>query len=370
MRKLIAIITLALTVAACNKIEKNQTANVYFGTYTKKEGHVDGKGEGIYRAQFNMNTGELSDLELIASAVNPSFISASKDGKNIFAVIELGPGDEKFGEVISIVKEGKTNFKIVDTESSFAYAPCHLEFDSEMKNLFTANYMNGVITLHQIENDGKITFSDSLNFDLKNDVKSHLHQAVVRKDKVYVPDLGKDKIWIISFDKTKGQFYRDNIMSIEIEEGSGPRHIVVSDNENTIYVVSEYSNTVDVFKTNKSGVFIHQQRLSTLPEEFDGTSYCAEIVEHPNKSFIYASNRGHNSVAAMEKTENGLKLIGIYTSFGDFPRSINISPDGKHLLVANQNSDNLYIYKIDQNSGELIESGLNYEIPTPVDIEF
>ncbi|HET8753578.1 MAG TPA: lactonase family protein [Salinimicrobium sp.] len=344
---------------------------IYIGTYTKKEGHVDGKAEGIYSVYQNTKNGRLRFGETVAEITNPSFVKVSRDGKNLYAVSELGPKDAESGFVFSYKINEDDSLTEIGKISTEAFAPCHIEIDNTGKFVFVSNYLGGVVMVYHRNKNGILEKKQRL--DIADPEISHPHSVTVSPDNkhFYVADLGSDKIFIYDFD-SEGNIKPNKMPFLSLEKSSGPRHLCFSKNGNFIYVVNELNNSLKVLEVSTGGELKLLQELSTLPEDFSGKNSAADIHLHPSGRFLYVSNRGHNSIAAYKIEENSgkVELIGFTDTEGEIPRNFAIDPQGKFLYVANQNSNSVTSFNINSKNGILSPNSSVLEIKTPVCVEF
>lgn len=185
----------------------------------------------------------------------------------------------------------------------------------------------------------------------------------------FAADLGLDKVLIYKFDPAKGTLTPNDPPSAPVAPGSGPRHFAFHPNSNYAYVINEMGNTVTAFRYDpERGALTELQSISTLPRDFKGTSYTAEVQVHPSGKFLYGSNRGHNSIVtyAIDPQTGELTLVGHQAGQIKTPRNFGIDPTGAYLLVANQDSDSIIVFRIDPKTGALKESGTIVEVPMPV----
>ncbi len=349
------------------------TLPLYIGTYTKKEGHVDGKAAGIYLMEMNPEDGHLKLKSVVAELTNPSFVATSLDGKNLYAVSELSPADDSTGYIYAYAINEDNGLNFLHRLPTDGFAPCHISFDKTGKFVFVTNYVGGVVKMYERDAEGILKSTDMLHLettDASKQVSSHPHSTMTSPDNnfVFIADLGSNKIWNFKINHENGTLSPNTQPFIEIQAGAGPRHFTFHPNGKFAYVINELDNTVNAFSydTSKSSL-TDLQSVSTLPANFKGDSYCADVHIHPNGKFLYGSNRGHDSIVAFMIGENGtLDLIGHYPAKGGFPRNFSIDPSGKYLYVANQNSDNIVQYNIDQNSGTLTFSESIVAVKTPV----
>lgn len=342
---------------------------MFVGTYTKKEGHVDGKGEGIYVVDVNDNTGQLSNARVVAKMTNPSFIKFSAEGENLYAVSELGGGDAESGFIHSFAVEGN-DLKELGKISTEAFAPCHIETDKTGNYIFVSNYVGGVVMLYKRNTAGKLEKAQKIV--LENPENSHPHSVSISEDNktAYIADLGNDRIWVFQFDSEEGKLVPHSQKYITLEEGAGPRHFTFSADEKFAYSINELNSSISIFSIAEDGALKQLKNVITLPDDFSEKNSTADIHLHPSGEFLYASNRGHNSIVAFQLENSGadLKLIDHYSTEGATPRNFVISEDGKFLYAANQDSGNIVSFQIEE-SGALKKLS-EIKVPSPVSLEF
>ncbi|MDT0643971.1 lactonase family protein [Zunongwangia sp. F363] len=375
---LLGSLLLSLVLTSCkNKPEeenKDMLENLkiaFIGTYTRMEGHVEGKAEGIYTLYQDPESGSLRFGEVVAKITNPSFVRVSEDGKNLYAVTEIGSREGEVGEVYAYSINDNYELEELNKLSTEAGAPAQIAIDQSGKYVFVANYMGGVVMMYRREEDGRL--SDHKKIQLENPGQSHAHSVNIDEDNehVYIADLGNDKIWIFDLDAATGSIEPNEQAFVEVEEGAGPRHFTFSKNQEYAYVINELNSSITAFKRKASGGLEIIQTVSTLPEDFEGENSAADIHLHPNGKFIYGSNRGDNSICAFRVGDDGKLInIGFYPTNGETPRNFAIAPGGDFLYAANQDSGGISIFKIDGETGELEQELTNFDAKTPVCIEF
>jgi 6-phosphogluconolactonase len=150
-----------------------------------------------------------------------------------------------------------------------------------------------------------------------------------------------------------------------MDVGAGPRHFKISKDGMFIYVINELNSTVSVLKKDKNN-YKNIQNISTLSNDFTGHNQCADIHISKDENFIYGSNRGENSIVVFKrnKKDGTLQKIQNISVSGDWPRNFTIAPNGKFLLVANQRSKNISVYKVHKKTGELTFLH-SKKVPTP-----
>ena len=344
----------------------------YVGTYTKKEGHVDGKGEGIYTIYQDPSNGELKFGTVAAKIINPSFIKISADKESLYAVSELGPGDGGSGFIHSYRINKDKSLTETGKLSTEGYAPCYIAEDPTGKFIFVANYVGGVVMMYEKNPDGSLIKKNNITF--ADPANSHPHSVTISANAkhFYVADLGQDKIWIFDLNAETGEINPNNIPFIQLTEGAGPRHFSIDAAGNYAYSINELNSRVSSFKIEDSGALVHLQDISSLPKDFTGKNSAADIHIHPAGNFLYVSNRGHNSIASFKiSPETGiLKVIGFTSTEGEVPRNFAISTAGNYLYAANQNSNNIIGFSINPATGKLEPIGVDLRINTPVCLEF
>lgn len=341
---------------------------IFIGTYTEKLGHVDGKASGIYTARLDTTTGQLTVIDSVCDLANPSFLTVSPDRKHLFAVGENGGSAARpFGSVAAydIGEQGK--LRKINEISAYGIAPCHISTDREGRFVFIANYVTGDIISYKIRPGGGLT--DSICRVKHPGKTTWAHQILQAPGAAEIWSVDKGADAIFRFDLTDdGRLSLKNRFSTAA--GDGPRHLDFHPKIGGRFaVVNELSSSVWLCqvdeKTGKTSVL---DTISTLPASFSGSNSCAEIQWHPNGKWLFASNRGHNSLAIFGVNEASGKLtsLGHEPTRGEFPRSFLVTADGKWLLAANQNSGSVAVFCIDRSSGKLTAAGLPSRVATPV----
>lgn len=340
------------------------------GTYTKKEGHVDGKADGVYLLAMDHSSGALKILDTIKNLVNPSYVTIDKN--KLYAVNEIA-GDSEFGAG-TITKIDLTDFsrEVLTTKGN---APCHVLKIKDTPYLIVSNYM-GVVSLFQTEPSFKLLDSYKPKGSFAGPPRqesSHPHMAMLAPDDktILISDLGMDNLIHLYIEDDK----LVELAHTVIGEGSGPRHMALHSNNN-IYVLNELNHTIDVLKWEDDSQPLRlKQRQSILPQRNENV-FPAAIKIHPNEKYLYISNRGVNndeeqSISLFQINNDGLlEFVDSYNTGGMIPRDFAISPNGKYLLVANQDSDSIVSFAIDQSTGQLIRMENQFEIKTPVCLKF
>lgn len=343
----------------------------YVGTYTS-EG-----AKGINLCTFNSESGEIELLKTFPGVDNPSFLKLSPDKKYLYVVSETAESDSKPGSVYAYKVEKNGDLTLLNSQLSNGDNPCHVDVSPDGKHVLVSNYSSGTVSLFAVEKDGSLSpavqtiQNEGSGPNKVRQEAPHAHSSKFSpfSNEIFNADLGTDHLNIFHLeDETlmqEGQTF------VQIPPGSGPRHFVFYPNGKTIFVINELSSTITV--VNK----IHDQwdagqNISTLPANFKGESFCADIHLSKDSRFLYGSNRGHNSIAIFKVNEKDetLEMLGTVPVEGNWPRNFGITPDGKWLLAANQRSGNITVFQIDTENGKLTYSGNEIKLPAPVCIEF
>jgi 6-phosphogluconolactonase len=352
---------------------------LYVGTYTQPN-----KSKGIYRLDFDPATGQLSEPQLAGEATNPSFLAIAPDHRHLYAVGEVGDfgGQKKTGGVSAFALEPKTgDLKLLNQQPSKGADPCHIITDKAGKHVLVANYTGGSVAVLPIDHDGKLgaatAFQQHAGKSVDKSRQGEPHAHSINLDAAnrfaFAADLGLDKVMIYQYDTDKGTLTANDPPSASVPPGSGPRHFAFHPSGHYAYVINEMGNTITAFQYDAhKGALTELQNISTLPKDFKGQSWTADVHVHPSGKFVYGSNRGHNSIAVFTVDEKTGKLTaaGYQDSGIKTPRNFALDPAGKYLLVANQDGDSIVVFSIDQKTGELKPTGHSAKVYAPVCLQF
>jgi 6-phosphogluconolactonase len=341
----------------------------YVGTYT------GGDSKGIYALRFDDSTGKLTPMGLAAETSNPSFLAVSLNRRFLYAANEESAG----GVSAFSIDAAKGALKLLNRVSSRGSGPCHVALDKTGKWLFAANYNSGSVAAFPVHEDGSLGEASAFvqhsgsSVNPQRQAGPHAHSVNVSPENrfVLVADLGLDQILTYRIDAAKGLVPAEPLF--KVQPGSGPRHLAFSPDGRFAYAINEMPAAVTVFQYNAaSGSLKEAQTISALPADYTGAKSAAEIAVHPSGKFVYASNRGHDSIAIfrVDAAKGTLTSAGHVLTGGKTPRNFAIDPGGKFLLAANQDSGNVVVFRIDRNTGGLTPSGIEVSIPSPVSIVF
>ena len=348
----------------------SQNFYLLIGTYT-------GTGsKGVYVYNFNAQTGKATWVSNTDSSTNPSYITLSHSGNLLYAVNETGGA--KPGKVSAYSFNRKNgNLTYLNTELSGGDDPCYVAVSNNDKWIAVANYSGGNVSVLPVNKNGSLRPIGQLIQDSGSSVnkdrqeKAHVHESVFTPDNAYLltPDLGTDKVMIYQFNSSLSKpLHPSSPAFVTALPGSGPRHITFSPNKKFAYLIHELSGTVTAYSYHM-GELKEIQELPTHPEGFKGVIGSAEVFVSPDNKFLYASNRGDENnitIFSINSVTGKLKLIGYQSVFGKAPRNFIIDPTGNYLLVANQDSDNIVIFKRDKKTGLLTATQNQIKLPKPV----
>jgi 6-phosphogluconolactonase len=345
------------------------TEDFYVGTYTKFFG-----SKGIYHFQFDEKTGAVSKGQLAVKTVSPSFVIIHPNRHWVYSVNET---DDGHVSAFRIAADGQ--LQLLSQQSAKGAAPCHISLDETHRFLFVANYTSGSVASLPVQRNGALApivsfeqqHGGGANKDRQEGPHAHSIYADPANRFVYSCDLGNDHIERYRFNAEKGTLTPLKTPAAKVASGSGPRHLVL-DPRGFAYVVNEMGNTVTVLHWDKEAGTMHAiQTLPTLPKGFTGQNTTAEIALHPNGHFLYASNRGHNSIAIFAVAENGrLSFIEHVSTKGKTPRNFAFDPTGRWLLAANQDSNDIFVFRVNSHTGKLTPTAQRVRVGKPVCVAF
>ncbi len=357
----------------------DEPIRVYVGTYTQGT-----QSEGIYTMTFDPATGTLGTPTVAGKAENPSFLAKHPRKPIVYAVNEISgyKGDEKDGAISAFqVDPASGKLTLINQESSFGAAPCHLSVDQGGLHVLCANYMGGNIVVKRLRDDGGIGETAQFvlnandpgpNKDRQDGPHAHCVRIHPNGQWALLADLGTDEVRVFRYVGATGRL---RVLSdrMRTKPGAGPRHLAYHPAKPFVYVNGELDSTINVFRFDaESGASELIESHSTLPAGGHAGNTTAETVVHPSGKFVYVSNRGHDSIAmfAIDEQTGKLKPLGQEPTGGKTPRNFNIDPTGNYLLAANQESGDIVVFKIDRETGKLAATGQKVQVPAPVCVMF
>jgi 6-phosphogluconolactonase len=348
---------------------------LYIGTYNDQE------SKGVYAYRFDSSTGGLTPLGLAAESANPSFLTSDARGRFLYAVNELDSFQgQPTGAVSAFAIDSATGkLSLLNQVSSRDQGPAHIALDQTGKFAFVSNYSRGSMVVFRLLKDGRL--GEQLAFEQHKGSSvnkqwqqgPHVHEVRLSPDNRFalVADPGIDQVMAYPFDAGTGKMGEPVIA--HAPPGSGPRHMVFGHDGKFLYVITELTSSILTYTYDpKSGELRQVGLISTLPKEFSGTNYAAEIDVHPSGKFLYASNRGDDSIAvfSIDSATGALKLVEVVRTKGKRPRNFALDATGSWLLVANQESDNIVAFRIDRATGRLTATGEPVHVGSPACVTF
>jgi 6-phosphogluconolactonase len=349
---------------------------LFIGTYAKE------KSEGIYRGRLDLTSGSLRVESGAKGITNPSFLAIDGSRGRLYAVNETAEFEGRpGGSVSAFAIDPKTaDLRFLNRQSSHGGDPCHLTLDHTGRYVLVANYSGGNIAVLPVKEDGSLGEATDVVQHQGSSVTPrqtaphpHSVNVDVSGNFIYVPDLGTDRVMIYRLDAGKGKLLPATRGWAGAKAGAGPRHMVFHPDGRNAYVLNELDTNVTRFAVDRStGALEQKQAISTVPRDFTGANFPADIHLSSTGDFVYCSNRGHDSIAvfAVDRKTGELSILQVQPTGGKWPRNFTIDPTGRYLLVANQRSDSITVFSVDQKRGTLAPLRQQIEIPMPVCLKF
>lgn len=361
----------------------------YVGTYTESilfgTGEVlPGKGEGIYILELDRKQRHLSVTGIVKDVKNPSFLAVSPSGEYVYAVNELKSYEgEACGSISSFCITGQQGeLEFCDRKPTHGQDPCHVAVTGDGEHVIVSNFMTGSVCAYKICQAGGLAETDFVQHHGAGahpvrQLGPHAHSCVNIRgtDKILIPDLGIDRLMVYSLNEEGGlKLCPEEVVTCQ--PGDGPRFGEFHPHLDVLYMINELASSITVLRyIREKGQFQCLQNISTLPEVLVGESpplcsgenWCADLHVTRDGKFLYASNRGHDSIAAfaVDGEDGRLRPLFHTPCGGRTPRNFSIEPEGQFLLVGNQDSDEIVMFEIDRQTGAL-EKVDQIVVPTPV----
>lgn len=360
---------------ACAAAKANKMPGAYFvyvGTYAKPD------QDSIFGYRLNPATGELTRALAVKGGENPSFLTLDAKRKNLYTVNESSEfNGAKSGAVSAFAVNARTgNLTLLNQQSSEGSSPCYISLDKTEKVALVANYGGGNVVALPIQANGQVSKAvgheqhqgSSVNKSRQQNPHAHCIVSDPASNFVFAVDLGLDQVLGYRLDAKTAQLTRAAQPAFQTKPGAGPRHLTFHPNGRYAFLICELNSTMIALAYNAShGTFTEIQTISTLPADFTGESFCADVHVSADGKFLYGSNRGHNSIVVYQigPASGHLTLVQHVSTQGDWPRNFAIDPSGSILLVANQKSDDIYTYRINHTTGQLTPTGFSTRVPSP-----
>jgi len=355
----------AIIIGICLPFHAQKTY-AFFGSYNWNK-----NTEGIYVYELDTVTGKLSKVTSYAGISNPSFLTLSSDGKYLFACTESKT--TKGGSVSSFeFNPDKKSLRFISTQKSGGENPVYLMAHPNGKWLVNGNYTEGSVSVYPISEGGKIEpFVQNIQYtegsvNPERQDRAHIHSTVFSPDSEYLflPDLGADKIRTYGFKSENNLPLQEaEIPFTKTTPGSGPRHLTFHPNGKLAYCIEEMGGAVNVY-SYKNGKLNNLQRINTHSKKYKENFESSDVHISPDGKFLYASNRGkENNIAVFSIQSDGtLKTIGYQSVKGKHPRTFDLDPSGKFLITANTLSNNVTVFKRNEETGLLKKVGKKIKI--------
>jgi 6-phosphogluconolactonase len=349
----------------------------YVGTYTG----TPADSKGIYGLQMDAN-GKLKSLGVKAEVASPSFLATDSKHRFLYAVTERMAKGDPTGYLSSYAIDPATGaLRFLNRVPANGKTSAHLIVDQTTHWLMVANYGSGSVASFALKPDGSIGEMADFHQHAGSSVNArrqkgpHPHEVVMSPDNrfVIVPDLGMDKVFSYRLNAKTGKLTLDASGTATVEPGFGPRHFVFGKSGKFAYLLGEMSSKVIAMSYDAAnGKLTPIQTLATIPADFKDENNSGELALDASGRFLYASNRGHDSVTlfSIDPRTGLLKLEQVEPSGGKIPRNIALDPSERHLLAANQDSNNIVVFNRDGKSGRLTPTGEVLDLPSPVCILF
>lgn len=338
---------------------------VLLGTYTR------GASEGVYSVDLNTDEKKLENLALVAKVGSPTYLDTHESGEIIYVIVN----EDGNGGIASLVKQADGSFERKAEVLAEGASPAYVAYDKERQLVYTSNYHKGEVAVYKTDADGNLELLDTVAHSgssvHENQGSSHAHYSDLSPDGKYiiVCDLGTDEVYTYEVDEA-GKL--NEIARLKVAAGSGPRHIAFHPTLDVAYLFAELSSEVIVLDYNKeTGEFTEKQTISTIPSDHTSFNSGAAVRVSNDGRFLYASNRGHNSIAIFGIEEDGkLVLIDRAPTEGETPRDFNLDPSNQFVIVGHQDSDNLTLFERDETSGKLTLLQKDFYAPEVVNVHF
>ncbi|MEJ8819322.1 lactonase family protein [Lacibacter sp. H407] len=350
-------------------VSNAQQYHLLIGTYT------NAGSEGIYTYRFDARTGEVTANSSVKTS-NPSYLAVSPDSKYVYAV-----NSDKDGMVSAFqFNKQDGSLKFLNKVTSAGSDPCYISINKKGNILVAGNYNTGNLSVMEVRQDGQVNQPKQIiqlkgnSVNRSRQEKAHVHATVFSPDYKFllVPDLGTDKVMIYKVAPNSGALQPADQPFVDVNAGAGPRHLTFHPKLNIVYLIEELTGTISVFNY-KDGAMSVLQNTSSHPMSYQGAYGSADIHVSPDGRFLYGSNRGDaNSISifSIDQETGMIQPVGFQPTLGIHPRNFSFDPTGNFLLVANRDSDEVVIFKVDKQTGQLEDTKKRIKVSKPVCIKW
>ncbi len=371
MKRVLCLLFLVMNILSASAQKPKEI--MYVGTFGVRG------SEGIYVLEFDRVKGRFKKIQTVKTPESPSFLAIHPSGKYLYSA-NRGAIEEmqNSGSLSSFKIDPKTGMlTLLNQRPSYGNGPAHISFDKTGKWLFVSNYAEGNFVIIPVFDDGLLgSSSDSRkhigkSINPERQQKSFVHSALPSPDNkfVLVADLGADEVHSYKFDSSSGRIISDGSSVLKVKPGSGPRHFTFHPNGKFVYLAEELISSVAVlgYDAPSGKLKVLKDSIPALPEEFEGKNTAADIHTDPKGSYLYMSNRGLDAISIFSINKTGMiNLVGQQDTKGKTPRNFLVDLKGDFVFVANQDTDNIVIFRRDQKTGKLKPTGQEVKIPSPV----
>lgn len=355
--------------------------HLLIGTYTERLPHVDGKAKGILGCRFD--DGVVGEPSLLAAVRSPSFLEVSADGQRVYAVCETHDFEGEAGGGLAAFRRDPVTGALtpLGRRRTGGGQPCHLAISPSGSHVLVTNYADGSIAVFPLEADGSLGPRTALvqhhgsGPDPVRQPGPHTHMVSFypwSEHRLLVTDLGIDTVLEYQL-RSDGSLVENTSSRIQTAAGAGPRHVMHHPDGRHLFILGELDSTLMLLERNDDGRYSFVETVSTLPPGDHPGSSAAALRISASGRYVFVSNRGSDSdniaMFRFDSEAEALTLLHCEGSRGQTPRDVVQSPDGRHLLVANQDSDNVAVFEIHEEKGDLEPVGTT-DVPTPVCLVF
>jgi len=335
--------------------------------------------KGIYRAEFDPASGKLEPPQLAAAYPGPGFLVLHPSKPVLLAVGgPHKPVADGTDSVAAFAIGANHSLELLGAASSGGTGACHLAVDPAGHTVAVANYSDGHIATLRLDDRGvpaeivSVIINHGAGPDTQRQAGPHAHGVYFdpAATRLFVPDLGLDRVLVYRFDPATSKL-GEALAPLRTAAGAGPRHLAFSQDQRFAYVINELNGSV-LAASLEQGILKPLGTVATLPASFSGPNTTAEIEISPDGSFVYASNRGHDSIAVFRRdvASGALTLMQDAPCGGKAPRHFKIAPGGKWLLCAHQESNTISVLPLDPHNGTLGAPTTTVPCPRPICLLF
>ncbi|REJ69502.1 MAG: lactonase family protein [Planctomycetota bacterium] len=338
---------------------------------------AEGRRGAIHAFRLDPAVGKLEPLARNADIESPFYMAISRDDRFLYAThAPGGHGSDATESVVAFELAGRTGqLKRLNHQPSGGDVACYVDVDTTGDTLLVANYGDGSVAALPIAEDGSLGAArvriqhQGSSVHPKRQRGPHAHSIVISPDNRFalVGDLGLDQVLVYQLEPAEARMTAATEPFARTAAGAGPRHLTFHPNGRHVYVINELDNTITLFDYDpQTATLESQQTIATLPADYEGQTYTADVKVTPDGRFLYGTNRGHDSIACYRIDERGrLELLDIVPSGGAGPQNLAVTPGGELLLCANMPGNRVTLFRIDRDSGSLERLDDSVAMPRP-----